>query len=161
MSETFDKTNREKFRPLYHHVPEYGWMNDPNGMVYLDGEYHLFYQWNPYGSVWGNMHWGHAVSKDLVHWEHLGMAIDPDELGTVFSGNCVIDKENVAGFGKDIMIAFYTSAGEEQSQSIAYSTDKGRTFHKYNKNPIVRAEIPDFRDPNVFYHEPTKKNGSW
>ncbi len=157
LSETFDKSNREKFRPVYHHSPQYGWMNDPNGMVYLDGEYHLFYQWNPYGSMWGNMHWGHAVSKDLVHWEHLGMAIEPDSLGTVFSGNCVIDKENVTGFGKNAMIAFYTSAGKTQTQSIAYSTDKGRTFHKYDKNPVLTADIPDFRDPNVFYHEPTQK----
>ncbi|MCD8042894.1 MAG: GH32 C-terminal domain-containing protein [Tannerellaceae bacterium] len=156
-SNSFDKTNREYFRPVYHHSPEYGWMNDPNGMVYLDGEYHLFYQWNPYGSKWGNMHWGHAVSKDLVHWEHQGMAIRPDELGTVFSGNSIIDVHNVAGFGHNAMIAFYTSAGENQTQSIAYSTDKGRTFHKYEKNPVVSADIPDFRDPNVFYHEPTEK----
>ncbi|MCD7978854.1 MAG: GH32 C-terminal domain-containing protein [Tannerellaceae bacterium] len=157
LSETFDDSNREKFRPLYHFSPAYGWMNDPNGLVYLDGEYHLFYQYNPYGSVWGNMHWGHAVSKDLVRWEHLPVAIAPDELGTVFSGNCIIDKENTAGFGKDAMIAYYTSAGEKQTQSIAYSTDQGRTFTKYDKNPVVTADIPDFRDPNVFYYEPTGK----
>lgn len=157
MSQTFDLANRETFRPLYHHTPQYGWMNDPNGLVWLDGEYHLFYQWNPYGSTWGNMHWGHAVSKDLIHWDHLGMAIAPDSLGTVFSGNCVIDKENVAGFGQDAMIAFYTSAGKKQTQSIAYSLDKGRSFVKYDKNPVVTSEKPDFRDPKVIYHEPTEK----
>lgn len=157
MSDTFDLANREKFRPVYHHSPPYGWMNDPNGLVYLDGEYHLFYQWNPYGSMWGNMHWGHAVSKDLIHWDHLGMAISPDSLGTVFSGNCIIDKDNVAGFGKNAMIAYYTSAGKRQAQSIAYSLDKGRTFVKYEKNPVVTSDKPDFRDPKVFYHEPTGK----
>ncbi|MCC8153748.1 MAG: GH32 C-terminal domain-containing protein [Tannerellaceae bacterium] len=157
LSDTFDKSNREKFRPVYHHAPQYGWMNDPNGMVYLDGEYHLFYQYNPYGSTWGNMHWGHAVSKDLVEWEHLPVAIAPDELGTVFSGNSIIDTENTAGFGKNALIAFYTSAGEMQSRSIAYSLDKGRTFTKYDKNPVVTSDIPDFRDPNVFYHQPTGK----
>jgi len=157
ISDTFDTCNREKFRLLYHHTPTYGWMNDPNGMVYLDGEYHLFYQYNPYGSMWGNMHWGHAISKDLIQWEQLGVAICPDTLGTIFSGNCIIDKKNTAGFGENAMIAFYTSAGEKQTQSIAYSTDKGRTFTKYDKNPVVTADIPDFRDPNVFYHEPTGK----
>ncbi len=157
LSDQLDDSNREKFRPLYHFTPKYGWMNDPNGMVYLDGEYHLFYQYNPYGSMWGNMHWGHAVTKDLVTWEHLPVAISPDSLGTIFSGNCVVDKENVSGFGKDAIVAFYTSAGEMQTQSIAYSNDKGRTFHKYGNNPVLKADIPDFRDPNVFYHEPTGK----
>jgi len=157
MSDSFDTTNREKYRPVYHHSPPYGWMNDPNGLVYLDGEYHLFYQWNPYGSMWGNMHWGHAVSTDLIHWEHLGMAISPDSLGTIFSGNCIIDKENAAGFGKNAMIAYYTSAGKKQAQSIAYSLDKGRTFIKYDKNPVVTSDKPDFRDPKVFYHEPSEK----
>lgn len=157
LSNTFDDSNREKFHPLYHFSPAYGWMNDPNGLVYLDGEYHLFYQYNPYGSMWGNMHWGYAVSRDLVRWEHLPVAIAPDELGTVFSGNCIIDKENTAGFGKNAMIAYYTSAGERQTQSIAYSTDLGRTFTKYDKNPVVTVDIPDFRDPNVFYHAPTGK----
>jgi len=154
---SFDMDNREKFRPLYHHSPSYGWMNDPNGLVYLEGEYHLFYQWNPYGSMWGNLHWGHAVSNDLIHWEHLGMAIAPDSLGAVFSGNCVIDKNNDAGFGKNAMIAFYTSAGEKQSQSIAYSLDKGRTFIKYGKNPVLASTKPDFRDPKIIYHEPSKR----
>lgn len=157
LSDTFDTANVEKFRPAYHFSPAYGWMNDPNGMVYLDGEYHLFYQHNPYGSMWGNMHWGHAVSKDLVTWEHLPFAIAPDTLGTVFSGSAVVDKENVSGFGKNAIVAFYTSAGRRQTQSIAYSTDNGRTFTKYDKNPVVTADIPDFRDPKVIYYEPTGK----
>ncbi|MCD7938161.1 MAG: GH32 C-terminal domain-containing protein [Tannerellaceae bacterium] len=157
LSDTYDASNRETFRPLYHFTPLYGWMNDPNGLVYLDGEYHLYYQYNPYGSIWENMHWGHAVTKDFIHWEHLEVAIMPDELGTVFSGNCIIDTQNTAGFGKNAMIAFYTSAGKEQTQSIAYSTDQGRTFKKYDKNPVVSADIPDFRDPNVFYHTPSEK----
>ena len=157
LSDTFDIANVEKYRPEYHFSPAYGWMNDPNGMVYLDGEYHLFYQYNPYGSMWGNMHWGHAVSRDLVSWRHMPVAIAPDSLGTVFSGSAVIDKENVSGFGKNAIVAFYTSAGRRQSQSIAYSTDNGRTFTKYDKNPVVTADIPDFRDPKVFYHEPSQK----
>jgi len=130
-SDRFDFDYKEKYRPTYHFTPEYGWMNDPNGMVYLDGEYHLFYQYNPYGAVWGNMHWGHAVSTDLTSWTYLPVAIAPDSLGAIFSGSAVIDKDNTAGFGKDAMIAIYTSAGKVQAQSIAYSTDKGRTFKKY------------------------------
>ncbi len=157
LSDTFEVANVEKYRPAYHFSPAYGWMNDPNGMVYLDGEYHLFYQYNPYGSMWGNMHWGHAVSRDLVSWRHLPVAIAPDSLGTIFSGSAVVDKENVAGFGKNAIVAFYTSAGHRQSQSIAYSTDNGRTFIKYDKNPVVTADIPDFRDPKVFYYEPSQK----
>lgn len=157
LSNDFDTTNREKFRPVYHFSPQYGWMNDPNGMVYWDGEYHLYYQYNPYGSIWGNMHWGHAVSSDLVSWQHLPVALSPDSLGTIFSGSAVIDKENVSGFGKDAIVAFYTSAGERQSQSIAYSLDKGRSFTKYERNPVLTADIPDFRDPKVFYHAATNK----
>ncbi len=155
LSDDFDTSNREKFRPVYHFSPQYGWMNDPNGMVYWDGEYHLYYQHNPYSSMWGNMHWGHAISKDLITWQHLPVAIAPDSLGTIFSGSAIVDKENVSGFGKNAIIAFYTSAGECQSQSIAYSLDNGRTFTKYKNNPVITADIPDFRDPKVFYHEPT------
>ena len=157
LSDTFDTANREEFRPLYHFTPAYGWMNDPNGMVYKDGEYHLFYQYNPYGSMWGNMHWGHAVSKDLLKWEHLPVAIAPDGLGTIFSGSCVVDKDNTAGFGAGAIVAFYTSAGERQSQSMAYSLDNGRTFKKYPLNPIITSTLRDFRDPKVFWHEGTKK----
>lgn len=157
LSDTFDKQNREQYRPIYHFTPEYGWMNDPNGMVYKDGEYHLFYQYNPYGSMWGNMHWGHAVSKDLTSWEHLPVAIAPDDLGAIFSGSCVVDKNNTAGFGKDAIVAFYTSAGASQTQSLAYSVDNGRTFKKYSGNPVLVSNVRDFRDPKVFWHESTQK----
>ena len=157
LSDSFDRQNREKFRPLYHFSPEYGWMNDPNGMVYKDGEYHLFYQYNPYGSMWGNMHWGHAVSKDLVSWEHLPVAIAPDALGAIFSGSCVVDKDNTAGFGKGALVAFYTSAGASQTQSMAYSLDNGRTFRKYSGNPVLTSEARDFRDPKVSWHKETQK----
>lgn len=156
-SDTFDTTNREKFRPAYHHTPQYGWMNDPNGMFYKDGEWHLYYQYNPYGSLWENMTWGHSVSKDLVHWEALPLAIEADALGTIFSGSCVVDKDNTAGFGKNTVIAFYTSAGESQTQSMAYSTDGGRTFNKYEKNPVVTFNAPDFRDPKVFWYDGTNR----
>lgn len=156
-SNTFDTTNREKFRPAYHHTPQYGWMNDPNGMFYKDGEWHLYYQYNPYGSLWENMTWGHSVSKDLVHWEALPLAIEADALGTIFSGSCVVDKDNTAGFGKNAVIAFYTSAGEAQTQSMAYSTDGGRTFIKYEKNPVVTFNAPDFRDPKVFWYDGTNR----
>lgn len=157
LSDKFDAANREKYRPLYHFSPAYGWMNDPNGMVYKDGEYHLFYQWNPYGSMWGNMHWGHAVSRDLVTWEHLPVAISPDGLGTIFSGSAVVDKDNTAGFGVGAIVAFYTSAGERQAQSMAYSLDNGRTFKKYERNPILTSTVRDFRDPKVFWHKETNK----
>ena len=154
-----DLTNKEKkYRPTYHFSPEWGWMNDPNGMVYKDGEWHLFYQFNPYGSFWGNMHWGHAVSKDLVNWENLGIAIAPDALGAIFSGSAVVDKDNTAGFGKDALIAMYTSDGDNQSQSIAYSLDNGRTFTKYAGNPVIMAaDTPDFRDPKIFWHEESRQ----
>ncbi len=156
-SNTFDTANREKFRPAYHHTPVYGWMNDPNGMFYKDGEWHLFYQYNPYGSLWENMTWGHSVSKDLIHWEALPNAIEPDAIGTIFSGSCVVDKNNTAGFGENAIIAYYTSAAEAQTQSMAYSTDGGRTFTKYEKNPVITCNIPDFRDPNFFWYEPTQR----
>lgn len=157
LSDTFDTSNREKFRPLYHFTPAYGWMNDPNGMVYKDGEYHLFYQHNPYGSKWGNMHWGHAISKDLVNWEHRPDAISPDALGTIFSGSAVVDKDNTAGFGAGAIVAIYTSNSDRQVQGIAYSTDNGRSFTKYKNNPVLVSTEKDFRDPKVFWYEPTKR----
>ena len=148
----FDTANHESLRPLYHHTPVYGWMNDPNGMFYKDGMYHLYYQWNPYGSQWENMTWGHSVSRDLVHWEALPAAIEPDALGTIFSGSCVVDKFNSSGFGTGSVIAFYTSAGQNQTQSMAYSLDGGRTFTKYASNPVITGDIHDFRDPKVFWN---------
>ena len=147
----------EKYRQVAHFTPEIGWMNDPNGMVYHDGEWHLFYQHNPIGSRWGNMSWGHAVSRDLVKWEYLPVAIYPDAVCTIWSGSCVIDKNNTAGFGENAMVAIYTSAGSKQTQSIAYSTDNGRTFTKYENNPVLESEQADFRDPKVFWHEQTQR----
>ncbi len=152
----FDSKNREKFRSIYHHTPLYGWMNDPNGMFYKDGVWHLYYQYNPYGSQWENMTWAHSTSTDLIHWKNHGEVIQPDALGTIFSGSSVVDKENTAGFGKDAIVAFYTSAGAAQTQSIAYSTDNGETFKKYANNPILTSDVPDFRDPNVFWNEEVK-----
>ena len=151
-SDTFDTKNVEKHRPVYHHTPQYGWMNDPNGMFYKDGVWHLCYQFNPYGSQWENMTWGHSTSTDLVHWTANPTAITPDALGTIFSGCCVVDKNNTAGFGNDAVIAFYTSAGARQMQSMAYSTDGGKTFTKYKNNPIITSNVPDFRDPHVFWN---------
>ena len=161
LADTFNTANTDYYRPVYHHTPLYGWMNDANGLVYKDGEYHLYFQYNPYGSKWGNMHWGHSVSKDLVHWQHLDPAIARDTLGHIFSGSTVIDKNNSAGYGKDAMIAFYTSASDEhgQIQCMAYSTDNGRTYTKYEKNPILTPfdGLKDFRDPKVFWYEPAQK----
>lgn len=157
-SDNYHFDSNEKFRPAYHFSPRYGWMNDPNGMVYHNGKYHLFYQYNPYGSVWGNMHWGHAISEDLKRWEHQPVAIAPDKLGSIFSGSVVIDKDNTAGFGENAMIAIYTSAGEFQTQSIAYSLDDGQSFTKYEGNPVLSdSDIVDFRDPKIFWHKPTNK----
>ncbi|EGW48008.1 hypothetical protein HMPREF0666_00793 [Prevotella sp. C561] len=153
----FDSKNREKFRSIYHHTPVYGWMNDPNGMFYKDGVWHLYYQYNPYGSQWENMTWAHSTSTDLIHWKNHGEVIQPDALGTIFSGSSVVDKENTAGFGKDAVVAFYTSAGAAQTQSIAYSTDNGETFKKYVNNPILTSDVPDFRDPNVFWNEEVRQ----
>ena len=161
LSDTFDTANTEKFRPVYHHTPLYGWMNDANGLVYKDGEYHLYFQYNPYGSKWGNMHWGHSVSKDLVHWEHLAPAIARDTLGHIFSGSSIVDQENVAGYGVGSILVFYTSASDKngQVQCLAFSKDNGRTFIKYEKNPILCPAdgLRDFRDPKVFRYEPEDK----
>ena len=161
-------------RPLLHFTPPAGWTNDPNGTLYLDGEYHLFYQHYPDDIVWGPMHWGHAVSPDLLTWEHLPIALAPDELGMCFSGSAVVDEANTSGFGnseqegakppKPPLVAVYTShSGEDgaqvQRQSIAYSNDGGRTFRKYAGNPVVsEPAFRDFRDPRCFWHGPTK---SW
>ena len=153
---SFDSSNREKYRPLYHHTPPYGWMNDPNGIFYKDGVWHLYFQYNPFGSQWENMNWGHSTSRDLIHWTYEGIPIQPDALGVIYSGCCVVDKDNVAGFGKNAVIAFYTSAGTSQTQSIAYSLDNGKTFTKYAGNPIVTSNVPDFRDPKVFWNEDTQ-----
>ena len=140
-SDGFDTANRERFRPAYHHTPVYGWMNDPNGMFYKDGLYHLYYQWNPYGSQWENMTWGHSVSRDLIHWEALPAAIEPDALGTIFSGSCVVDNANTSGYGAGAVVAFYTSAGQNQTQSSAFSSDDGKTFTKSLLNPVITGEI--------------------
>ena len=161
-SDTFDTTNCEKFRPAYHHTPLYGWMNDPNGMFYMpsspsgndrqagsaDGVWHLYYQYNPYGSQWENMTWGHSTSKDLIHWEAQPLAIESDWLGAIFSGSCVTN-------GSDV-VAFYTSAGQHQVQSMAVSKDGGLSFEKFSGNPVLTSDVPDFRDPKAFWNEDAK-----
>lgn len=162
---------QEKYRPQYHFSPEANWMNDPNGLVFLDGEYHLFYQYYPDSTVWGPMHWGHAVSRDLLHWKHLPVALYPDSLGYIFSGSAVVDTAFTSGFGSKenpAMVAIYTShdpvlekKGSKlfQNQSIAYSIDKGRTWTKFEGNPVLRNPgIRDFRDPKLFWNE---QYGKW
>lgn len=156
LADTFDTANREKYRPAFHHTPRYGWMNDPNGMFYKDGRWHLYYQYNPYGSKWQNMTWGHSVSDDLVNWEHLPEAIRPNGLGSVFSGSCAVDHDNTAGFGSDAVIALYTAAGTSQMQSLASSTDDGLTFNIYPSNPVLTLES-EARDPKVFWNDSTKE----
>ena len=157
---------REAGRPQFHFSPMVGWTNDPNGLVYFDGEYHLFFQHNPYGAKWGNMTWGHAVSPDLIHWHELGDALYPDRLGTMYSGSAVMDLKNTAEFqtGKiPTMAAFYTAAGAHAprktpfTQAMAYSTDRGRSWIKYEKNPVVGFIAEGNRDPKVFWHEATQK----
>lgn len=160
-----DSLYKETNRPQIHYTQRRGWNNDPNGLIYYEGEYHLFYQHNPYERDWGNMHWGHAVSKDLIHWEELPIALFPDEHGTMFSGSAVIDYKNTAGFNKGnipAMVAVYTAdSPEKQVQCIAYSLDKGRTWTKYDGNPVVDSKAKwnshDTRDPKVFWYEPTGK----
>lgn len=156
-AESFDTKNREQYRPLYHHTPAYGWMNDPNGMFFKDGVWHLYFQHNPYGSQWENMTWGHSTSTDLIHWTFQGDPVQPDAWGSIFSGSSVVDKNNTAGFGENAIVALYTSAGENQTQSMAYSTDNGKTFTKYDGNPIITSNVPDFRDPHMFWNEDIKK----
>ncbi len=161
------KLYHEKYRPQFHFTPRRNWTNDPNGLVYYKGEYHLFFQHNPFGNKWGNMTWGHAVSTDLLHWTQLAHAIEPDELGTIFSGSAVVDWKNTSGFqsgDENVLIAFYTSAGAHApkkrpfTQSIAYSNDRGRTWTKYKNNPVIGHIRGGNRDPKVIWHEPTQ---SW
>ncbi|MBQ4191910.1 MAG: GH32 C-terminal domain-containing protein [Bacteroidales bacterium] len=153
----------EKYRPVYHHTPPYGWMNDANGLFYKDGVYHLYYQYNPFACVWGNMHWGHSTSTDMVHWEHQPVALYRDGYGHIFSGSSVVDKDNTAGFGAGAIVSFYTSYNTEreyiQTQCLAYSLDDGMTFTKYEGNPVLVPfdGIKDFRDPKVFWYEPESK----
>ena len=156
-TDSFDTENREQYRPIYHHTPAYGWMNDPNGMFYKDGVWHLYFQHNPQGSQWENLSWGHSTSTDLIHWKFQGDPVQPDAWGMIFSGSSVVDKDNTAGFGNGAIVALYTSAAESQTQSMAYSTDNGKTFTKYDGNPIITSNVPDFRDPHMFWNEDIKK----
>lgn len=161
-------TEQQNYRNAYHFSPQKNWMNDPNGMVYFKGEYHLFYQHHPFGTTWGPMHWGHAVSKDLVSWEELPIALAPDERGTIFSGSAVVDWNNSSGFFDQeqlglvaIFTHHYDAPGVQQIiqyQSLAYSKDEGRTWTKYDGNPVLRHDsYVDFRDPKVFWHEPSSQ----
>ena len=162
-SDTPPAVPNEKYRPVYHHTPPYGWMNDANGLFYKDGVYHLYYQYNPFACVWGNMHWGHSTSTDMVHWEHQPVAIYRDGYGHIFSGSSVVDTDNTAGFGAGAVVSFYTSDNTEreyiQTQCLAYSLDDGMTFTKYEGNPVLVPfdGIKDFRDPKVFWYGPESK----
>ncbi len=156
LADTFDTVNREKYRPAYHHTPLYGWMNDPNGMFYKDGIWHLYYQYNPYGSKWQNLSWGHSTSTDLVHWNHHPVAIQPDGLGMVFSGSCAIDRSSTAGYGKNAVVGMYTSADASQTQSLVWSDDNGETFRTYAANPVLTLES-EARDPNMFWDDDARQ----
>lgn len=156
------KLYQEKWRPQFHYSTPLHWINDPNGLVYFDGEYHLFAQHNPMANYWGHMSWAHAVSKDLVHWEHLPLAIEEGKEVMIFSGSCVVDSFNSSGFGKDgkiPMVAIYTghTEGVNQSQHLAYSLDHGRSWTKYSGNPVIDLKKRDFRDPKVFWYAPQRK----
>ena len=160
---------KEKYRPQFHFSPAKNWTNDPNGLVYFNGDYHLFYQYNPFGNRWGHMSWGHAVSKDLVHWKHLPLAIPEKDSVMIFSGSAVVDENNTSGFakipGQIPMVAIYTAHisyaanpdNYRQEQHIAYSLDRGRTWTKYMGNPVLDLHKRDFRDPKVFWYAPQKK----
>ena len=146
----------EQYRPQIHYTPAKNWVNDPNGLVYVNGTYHLFYQYNPQGNSWGNMSWGHATSTDLLHGTEQPVAMTHNEWGDIFSGSAVVDKNNTAGFGAGAIVAVYTSAAQYQQQSIAYSTD-GVNFTQYEGNPVIPSTRSDFRDPKVFWYEAGKK----
>ena len=159
-----EKLYQETYRPQFHFSAPRGWHNDPNGLVYYHGEYHLFYQHNPFDIEWGPMHWGHAVSRDMVHWENLPIALEPDELGTIFSGTAVVDWKDSTGFfdGGSGMVAIFTyHRDDRECQGIAYSRDDGRSWIKYEGNPVLcgdgSKEYRDFRDPKVFWHEKSQK----
>lgn len=156
LADTFDTSNREKYRPAYHHTPLYGWMNDPNGMFYKDGVWHLYYQYNPYGSKWQNLSWGHSTSTNLINWENHPVALEPNGLGMVFSGSCAIDKGNSAGYGDDAVVGMYTSADASQIQSLVWSNDGGETFEFFPGNPVITLES-EARDPNMFWDEDAKQ----
>jgi sucrose-6-phosphate hydrolase SacC (GH32 family) len=153
----------EPFRPQYHFTPAKNWMNDPNGLVYYESEYHLFYQYNPFGDTWGHMSWGHAVSPDMIHWKHLPLALAEEDGVMIFSGSAVVDWKNSSGFGQDgqlPMVAIYAGHYTNkslQNENIAYSNDRGRTWIKYSGNPVIDIGSKDFRDPKVFWYEPTKR----
>ena len=172
-ADSIARDSTEQHRPLIHFTPKEKWMNDPNGMVFYNGVYHLFYQYYPDSTVWGPMHWGHATSTDMVRWEHQPIALFPDSLGYIFSGSAVVDSNNTSGFGKDgkiPLVAIFTHhdpIGEKkgsqvyQNQSLAYSLDDGKTWTKFSGNPVLKNPgIKDFRDPKVFWYAPAKKNGS-
>lgn len=156
LSDTFDTANREKYRPAYHHTPLYGWMNDPNGMFYKDGVWHLYYQYNPYGSKWQNLSWGHSTSTDLINWETHPVALEPTGLGMVFSGSCALDTNNTAGYGDNAVVGLYTSADASQTQSLVWSNDNGETFELYPANPVITLES-EARDPNMFWDADKKQ----
>jgi fructan beta-fructosidase len=151
---------RERYRPQFHMTAKRGWTNDPNGLLYYDGRYHLFFQHNPYGTDWGNMHWGHATSTDLVHWQELGDALYPDDLGTCFSGSGIVDWANTSGLGNGDdppLVCVYTSAGELFTQSLAYSVDGGDSWRPFDGNPVVPHLVGRNRDPKVIWHQPTER----